>query len=312
MNESQSVTDYPNNHSIFTVWVFRDQATDIRTAFETLCALVCNLDNSFQIRMPDGKVSCVMAVGHDAWIKLGLPTPLPRELKNFTPIVGQKHTAVATPGDIHIHLRAPNVSACIDMLTAILDVLQPVADCLEEVHGFRYWDGRSILGFVDGTENPNGAARTRFGVVGTEDPFYEGGSYLFVQKYCHNKTAWEQLCVEDQEKVFGRRKMSDIEMPDDIKPANSHSALANIEDEQGNELKIVRDNMPFRDQTTNEFGTYFIAYANTFRTTETMLQRMFLGDPPGNYDRILDFSTAQTGSLFFAPSLRILKSYSAE
>lgn len=198
-----------------------------------------------------------------------------------------------------------------DMLAAIAQLLLPVADCLEEVHGFRYWDGRSILGFVDGTENPVGEDRINFGVVGKEDPFYEGGSYLFVQKYIHNLQAWESLTVEEQEKVFGRHKINDIEMPDNIKPSNSHSAVANLGDKNGNELKIIRDNMPFRNVSKNEFGTYFIAYANKFSTTEKMLQQMFIGKPPGNYDRILDFSTAYTGSLFFVPSIDILEGYSA-
>jgi len=311
ISESQNITDYPNSNTIFTVWKFKEGA-EIKSAFEKVCALVLNLNHSFTIRVPDGRVSCVLGVGHDAWIKLGLPNPLPRELKNFEPIVGPKHTAVATPGDLHFHLRASNMSACVDMLAAIVDVLYLAADCIEEVHGFRYWDGRSILGFVDGTENPVGTERTHFGVVGKEDPIYEGGSYLFVQKYVHNMQAWENLTVEEQEKVFGRYKMNDIEMPDDVKPTNSHSALASIEDKNGNDLKIVRDNMPFRNPSKNEFGTYFIAYANTFSTTEKMLQRMFLGSPYGNYDRVLDFSTAHTGNLFFAPPLNVLKEYSAD
>jgi putative iron-dependent peroxidase len=199
------------------------------------------------------------------------------------------------------------MSACFDMITAITDVLSPVADCLEEIHGFRYWDGRSILGFVDGTENPVGNERQYYAVVGDEDPMYRGGSYVFVQKYLHDMQEWTKLPAEEQEKVIGRYKISDIEMPDGLKPANSHSALAGIEDENGAELKIVRDNMPFGNPAKGEVGTYFIAYASTFTTTQKMLQRMFIGDPPGNYDRILDFSKAYTGSLFFAPSLDILK-----
>jgi putative iron-dependent peroxidase len=253
-----------------------------------------------------------MGIGYEAWIKLGLPQPLPKELKNFEPVAGSKHTAVATPGDLHFHLRATQMSVCFDMITAIAEVLCPVADCLEEVHGFRYWDGRSILGFVDGTENPVGNDRAYFAIVGEEDPVYKGGSYLFVQKYLHNMSGWTKLPTEEQEKVIGRYKLSDIEMPDDVKPDNSHSALASLDDEQGNELKIVRDNMPFGNPAKNEVGTYFIAYANTFSTTHKMLERMFVGVPAGNYDRILDFSTAQTGSLFFVPAMNILDQYSAE
>jgi len=34
---------------------------------------------------------------------------------------------------------------------------------------------------------------------------------------------------------------------------------------------------------------------------------MFIGRPPGNYDRLLDFSRAVTGSLFFVPSATFLE-----
>jgi putative iron-dependent peroxidase len=190
------------------------------------------------------------------------------------------------------------------MATAISDVLSPVADCIEEVHGFRYWDGRSIIGFVDGTENPQGADRDFFAKVGDEDEEYEGGSYLFVQKYVHDMTAWNSLPVPEQEKVIGRYKASDIEMTDDVKPVNSHSAVSNV----GDDFKVVRDNMPFR--TSSETGTYFIAYASTFSTVQKMLKSMFIGDPVGNYDRILDFSTAKTGSLFFVPTMDMLDDFS--
>jgi putative iron-dependent peroxidase len=64
--------------------------------------------------------------------------------------------------------------------------------------------------------------------------------------------------------------------------------------------------MPFGEVGRGEFGTYYIAYAATPSVTEQMLVNMFIGNPPGNYDRILDFSTAVTGSLFFAPSADFL------
>jgi porphyrinogen peroxidase len=309
-HESQCVTDYPNNNTIFAVWKFKEDL-DIKPVFENLCALVANLNHSFIIRVPGGRATCIMGIGYDAWSRLSLPSPLPRELKNFEPVTGPAHTAVATPGDLLFHLRGTDMSVCFDMITAITGILCPVADCLEEIHGFRYWDGRSILGFVDGTENPVGDERRFYAVVGDEDPVYNGGSYVFVQKYLHDMQAWAKLSTEEQEKVIGRYKMSDIEMADGVKPANSHSALAGIEDESGAELKIVRDNMPFGNPSKGEVGTYFIAYASTFSTTQKMLERMFIGSPPGNYDRILDFSKAYTGSLFFAPSIDMLKQYSA-
>jgi len=176
----------------------------------------------------------------------------------------------------------------------------------DEVHGFRYFDERDLLGFVDGTENPVGRAAGVAALTGDADPDFTGGSYVIVQKYLHDMDAWNALPVEEQEKVIGRTKLSDIEMPDDVKPANSHVALNTIEDPDGTERQILRANMPFGEVGRGEFGTYYIAYAATPSVTEQMLVNMFIGNPPGNYDRILDFSTAVTGSLFFAPSADFL------
>jgi putative iron-dependent peroxidase len=189
------------------------------------------------------------------------------------------------------------------MAAALAQILDPVAVNAEEVHGFRYWDGRSILGFVDGTENPEGEKRAFFGLIGDDDPAYKGGSYLFVQKYIHDLKAFKALPVGEQEKVFGRYKENDVEMPDEVKPTNSHSALANV----GDDLKVIRDNMPFGNMSLNEMGTYFIAYASTFSTVKKMLDAMFIGSPAGNYDRLLDFSIPKTGSLFFVPTASFLK-----
>lgn len=305
-SHSQNVTDYPNFNTIFQVWTFRE-AGDLKQSFQRLCALVQNLNNSVYNRFPGSRTSCVLGIGHDAWKKLQLQEPLPKELLNFEAINGAKHSAVSTPGDLHVHLRADNNSICVDMAIEISKVLSTVADISEEVHGFKYWDSRSILGFVDGTENPQGEDRDFFAKVGAEDATYEGGSYLFVQKYIHNMNQWRNLSTEEQEKVIGRSKENDIEMSDEVKPKNSHIALANI----GDDLKIVRDNMPFRN-ALGEMGTYFISYASKFSTTKQMLEQMFIGNPAGNYDRILDFSTAKTGTLFFVPTLDMLGDFSGD
>jgi putative iron-dependent peroxidase len=127
-----------------------------------------------------------------------------------------------------------------------------------------------------------------------------------VQKYLHDMPGWNALTVEDQERAIGRSKLSDIEMADDVKPSNSHVALNTIVGPDGQEQSILRANMPFGEVGRGEFGTYYIAYAATPSVTEQMLVNMFVGNPPGNYDRILDFSTAVTGSLYFAPSADFL------
>ena len=65
----------------------------------------------------------------------------------------------------------------------------------------------------------------------------------------------------------------------------------------------------FGDPARGEFGTYFIGYARTPSTIEKMLRNMFIGEPEGNYDRILDFSTALTGTNFFVPSADLMKNF---
>jgi putative iron-dependent peroxidase len=174
------------------------------------------------------------------------------------------------------------------------------------VQGFRYFDDRDLLGFVDGTENPRGAAATAAVLVGDEDADFAGGSYVIVQKYLHNLEAWNALPTEAQERIIGRAKLSDIELDDSIKPTSAHNALTTIV-RDGVEIKILRDNMPFGRPSLGEFGTYFIGYSRSPGTIEQMLENMFVGRPPGNYDRILDFSRAVTGNLFFVPSATFLE-----
>jgi putative iron-dependent peroxidase len=181
----------------------------------------------------------------------------------------------------------------------------------DEVHGFRFFDQRDLLGFVDGTENPTGSAVDYAVFIGDEDPAFSGASYVIVQKYLHNLDAWNTLAVEAQERIIGRTKVSDIELDESVKPVSAHNALTVIE-EGGVEIKILRDNMPFGRPGHAEFGTYFIGYSRSPRTIEQMLENMFIGRPPGNYDRILDFSTAVTGNLFFVPTATFLDDVAAD
>jgi porphyrinogen peroxidase len=267
-------------------------------ALLTECA---GLQRSVGFRIPDGGLTCVAGVGSAAWDRL-FSGPRPAELHPFPEIVGARHRAVSSPGDLLFHIRAAQMDLCFELAGQIMNRLRGKVAVIEEVHGFKYFDERDLLGFVDGTENPSGQAAFDAVTIGSADAAFAGGSYVVVQKYLHDLDAWNALPVEAQEKVVGRTKLADIELPEDLKPSNSHVALNVITDTDGRELKILRDNMPFGRIGLGEFGTYYIAYASTPRITERMLTNMFIGDPPGNYDRILDFSTAVTGTLFFVPS----------
>ncbi len=266
-----------------------------------LLADVAGLTRGVGFRATEGDLSCVVGVGADAWDRL-FGVPRPAGLHPFRELVGGRHRAPATPGDLLFHIRSQRTDLCFELATHLMNRLAGQVTVVDEVHGFRFFDQRDLLGFVDGTENPTGVAAEAAVTVGAEDPAYAGGSYVVVQKYLHDLDAWNSLPVEEQERAVGRTKLNDIELPDDVKPTNSHVTLNTIEDPDGTERQIVRDNMPFGSVGRGEFGTYFIGYAASPEVIELMLRRMFLGEPPGNHDRLLDFSTAVTGGLFFVPT----------
>jgi porphyrinogen peroxidase len=274
-----------------------------------LCGDLSGLLRSVGFRDLEGRLSCVMAFGSNAWDRL-FGEPRPKELHPFREISG-KHHAVATPGDILFHIRAMRADLCFELATQIMAKLGDAVAVADEVHGFKYFDNRDLLGFVDGTENPVNQEALDATVIGDEDSAFAGGSYVIVQKYLHDLKAWNAVPVEQQEGFVGRTKLSDIELDDAAKPSFAHNALTVIE-ENGEELKIVRANMPFGEVGKGEYGTYFCGYARSPSRIEQMLENMFVGKPPGNYDRLLDFSRPVTGTLFFVPSATFLDNVVAD
>jgi len=263
-----------------------------------------------EFRDLEAGLSCVIGIGSDAWDRL-FGKPRPAELHPFREVRAGPRHAVSTPGDLLFHIRAKRMDLCFEMAAQIMARLGDAVSAVDEVHGFRYFDDRDLLGFVDGTENPRGEALIDAALIGEEDPAFAGGSYVIVQKYLHDLPGWNALSTEAQERIIGRTKLSDIELEDSIKPTSAHNALTTIV-EDGKEIKILRDNMPFGHAGQGEFGTYFIGYSRSPRTIEKMLENMFVGNPPGNYDRLLDFSRAVTGNLFFAPSATFLENVVAD
>lgn len=270
-----------------------------------LCGDLAGLVRSVGKRVPAGNLSCVIGFSASAWVRL-FGSPQPAGLHAFREFGSGERKAVATPGDILLHIRAEHMDLCFELAALLVKRLGQAVTVADEVQGFRYFDMRSIIGFVDGTENPGPRDVARFTLVGDEDPAFTGGSYVLVQKYLHDMTGWEALSTEEQERIIGRTKLSDIELDAASKPSCSHSALTTLE-EGGEEIKILRDNMPFGRPGAGEFGTYFIGYARSPAPIEQMLENMFVGKPPGNYDRLLDYSRAITGGLFFVPAVDFLE-----
>ncbi|WP_086652367.1 Dyp-type peroxidase [Acetobacter cibinongensis] len=296
--------------ALFLVLTFKEttlsapQVTQIKELLGDLSSLVRGVG----FRVPDGKLSCITGIGSTAWDQL-FDKSRPKHLHVFEEINGV-HRAPSTPGDLLFHIRAARMDLCFELGAAIVDRLGDVASVTDEVHGFKYFDERDLLGFVDGTENPTGQAAMDASLIGQEDPQFSGGSYVIIQKYLHDLKKWNAIPTETQEHIIGRKKLSDIELSDSVKPTYAHNVLTNIE-ENGQQLQIVRDNMPFGEIGKGEFGTYFIGYACNPARIEEMLNNMFVGKPAGNYDRILDVSTPVTGCLFFIPTADFLDNAAA-
>lgn len=302
--QPQAVYSPITRSAIFIVATIEDGADHAATV-RSLCGDIAALVRSVGKRVPAGNLSCISGFGSAAWDRL-FGGPRPASLHPFREFGSGSRHAKATPGDLLLHIRAEQMDLCFELATQLMKRLGDAVRVVDEVPGFRYFDMRSIIGFVDGTENPEGNDAARFTIVGDEDADFAGGSYVLVQKYLHNMDAWNDLTVEAQERVIGRTKLDDIELDDAVKPTCSHSALTTIE-KDGEEVKILRDNMPFGQPGRGEFGTFFIGYARSPDPIEQMLENMFVGKPPGNYDRLLDFSEAVTGGLFFVPSSGLLE-----
>jgi putative iron-dependent peroxidase len=280
-----------------------NHGSEAESAFKALCADLSALRRTVGFRDLNGQLSCVLGIGAAAWDRL-FPARRPKELHPFREIKGVHH-AVSTPGDLLFHIRAVRMDMCFEMAALIMDRLRAVSTVVDEVHGFKYFDDRDLIGFVDGTENPENDAVNEAVLIGAEDQDFAGGSYVITQKYFHDLVAWNKLPIETQEKIIGRRKLSNVELDDATKPSYAHNAL-NVVTREGKQVDILRDNMPFGEVGKGEFGTYFIGYARSPSITEEMLENMFAGKPPGNYDRLLDFSHAVSGCLFFVPTASLL------
>lgn len=275
----------------------------IQTVRSTIAA-VQDLVKNVGFRDTKAALTCIVGIGSDIWDVL-TSMPRPTELHPFPVIQGAVHTAVSTPGDIFFHIRSERHDLCFELERQLMDRLGDSVSVNDKTVGFRYFDMRDLLGFVDGTANPVGAEIESSAFVGTEDSSATGGSYVVVQKYVHDMKSWKALTVAEQEAIIGRTKMENIELDDADSCQLSHKSLATIE-KDGQEYDILRHNMPFGDPSKNEFGTYFIGYSRYLWTIEEMIRRMFIGNPPSKHDRLLDFSRPLTGTTFFVPAPSLL------
>ena len=301
----QSVANPHATAAIFVTLGLKE-GVDYPDTFEDFCGRLPAIVNSLRLRFPEYEFDIVFGLSSKAWNLLFPDANKPAELITFEAITGAKCDAVTTPGDLFFQIKGDRMDVCIEAARLIHEILGTIVDPIDETHGFRYLDGRAIIGFVDGTENSMDDDVLEDGYIGDEDPEFKGGSYAFIQKYVHDMDYWNGLTTEQQEKAIGRRKYDDFELEDDDKDVNAHTVVSKAYKEDGDESKIVRANFAYAEPSKNLFGTYFVGYARSFETTKKMLTNMYKGTPEGNYDRLLDFSQPITGTLYFVPSPDLL------
>ncbi|MCP8857230.1 Dyp-type peroxidase [Latilactobacillus fuchuensis] len=310
--DAQDVFKDAGENIIFTTQELhrKDYQSD-RDAISELAERLPAIINSMNIRYPDAHLSVAFGIGSDAWDYLFPNAPKPKQLEPFTTIPSPKHDAVATGGDLFYHIRAKEMAVCYEVMDQLMQFIGDNVTTIDETHGFRYFEGRAIIGFIDGTENPAINETAEYALVGDEDPEFENGSYAFSQKYIHAMDTWNKTATEEQEKTIGRKKFSDLELRDAEKPTNAHNVVSQ-DNEDGVEHKIVRMNVPYANPGEKMTGTYFIGYSREWAVTKRMLTNMFVGKPAGNYDHLLDFSEPTTGALFFIPSKTVLTKIAEE
>jgi putative iron-dependent peroxidase len=305
-SRAQSVDAPLTQSATFLVLTVTNAPNAIDTVRSALAG-ISDLSKNVSIRDLKASFACTVGIGSDVWDRV-TRLPRPAELHPFPGVQGAKHTAISTPGDLLFHIRSERRDLCFEFQRQLMDQLGDAVALVDETVGFRYFDVRDLLGFVDGTANPVGPAVPNAVLIAEEDAHAVGGSYIVVQKYVHDLKGWNAMKTEQQETIIGRTKLDNVELDDAESGQQSHKSLATIEDEDGNEHDILRDNMPFGSPGSGEFGTYFIGYSRRLWVIERMMERMFKGDPPGLHDRLLDFSKPLTGTTFFAPSASLLES----
>ena len=301
MTAQSVILPLPSNHARFIVINLKDLSID--GLKEQLNALFSTRDRLIT-QHPDAEIKTSVAFGPELWAKLYDQSPA--GFKQLEPIQGSFEMPVV-PADVLIHIASARTDLCFAMSQSFFDGIQDQVEVLDERVCFRYLDGRDLTGFIDGTENPQFPDdRDEVALLGDEAGIFAKGSFVFAQRYVHDLDKWKHLKVDAQEHVIGRTKLESIELDDDVKPENAHVARAVIEDDEGEELEILRHSLPYGDGQ-GEQGLFFLAYTKDLTRIDQMLVRMFGTSGDGIHDRLLHFVTAVDGAYFFAPSEHLLE-----
>lgn len=301
MTAQSVILPLPSNHARFIVLNLKNLSID--GLKQQLNALLSTRDRLIT-QHPEAEIKTSIAFGPELWAKLYHTTP--EGFKQLEPIQGAFEMPVV-PADVLIHIASARTDICFALSQSFFDGIQDQVEVLDERVCFRYLDGRDLTGFIDGTENPQFPDdRAETALLGEDSGIFEDGSFIFAQRYVHELEKWKRLKVDAQENVIGRSKLESIEMDDEHKPENAHIARVVIEDNEGDELEILRHSLPYGDGQ-GEQGLFFIAYTKDLSRIDRMLVNMFGTQGDGIHDRLLHFVTPMDGAYFFAPNEEVLE-----
>jgi len=260
---------------------------------------------SIQQQDADACLSYTLGFSINGWRRIFNTQAQPLALKEFSAMTDGPRHFPATAGDIFVMIKSARIDLNFQLARAIRNALATAAKLDEDIQAYQYRDGRDMIDFVDGTENPVDQERAA-AILVNDDNNYIGASYLTVQRYVEDLQAWNDISVSKQEQVIGRSKEDDQELRGADKPAYAHTHKSVVRTEAGTEIKMYRQNRSYGNAL--EHGTMFIGFAKSPDTIETSLRQMIIADQAGDYDQLLDFATAVTGNHYFIPPQSFLDS----
>ena len=301
MTAQSVILPLPSDHARFIVLRLKDLTLE---QLKEKLADLFNTRDRLITQHPHAQIKTAVAFGPELWAQLYSQTPA--GFKQLQPIEGAFQMPVV-PADVLIHIASARADICFALSQSFFEGIQDQVDVLDERVCFRYFDGRDMTGFIDGTENPQFPDdRAEVALLGEDAGIFEDGSFVFAQRYAHDLDKWKRLKVDAQEQVMGRTKLESIELDDEVKPDNAHVARTVVEDDEGEEMEILRHSLPYGDGQGDQ-GLFFIAYTKDLTILDAMLERMFGTSGDGIHDRLLHFVTALDGAYYFAPSEELLE-----
>jgi putative iron-dependent peroxidase len=242
----------------------------------------------------------VVGIGPLLTAALGVSVPGLREMPHLS-----EHgvDVPSTPAALWCWLRGSDRGPLVLLTHTLENALAPALHLDRVVDAFRHGDpkaqhGRDLTGYEDGTENPEGEAAEAAAFVQGQGEGLDGSSFVAVQQWVHDLSAFEAMPTEDQDNAMGRRRSDNEELED--APETSH-VKRTAQESFDPEAFVLRRSMPWA--LSNKLGLQFVAFGHTLDSFEAQMRRM-AGYEDGLIDGLFKFSKPVTGAYFWCPPAR--------